>query len=491
MLSFLNNKDSLNENDNKHNKRPSMISFLSNKNNTESNEKTGRRGSLLTRLSVIILGKSDDKTSDNQNNKEEYRNSISNNTNIKKVDNRPFILAYLGKYSELNDLLKSNEALINLKYNIITTKRKYKTSFMRPPNTTNNIKNAMTEYLNEAMNISLDHHYLLSECFSNSSLLHYACLNNQIQIVNLLLSYNINTNIVNNSNKEADFFTESDDIQTIIWTHKQKSMNTIQKGVVVNNNTSLNNQTEITDTNNKRNSKKKSSIRDNSISNPLDRKTRQSIGRDNINQMTTLLANLATTNSSSSNTIDSNSEKIIIDNTEDKINHKIITNKASKRDSKRDHITDEDREIISRIPYNIRDEPIVTTVATIKSYVDESKIQTFDNANRNMSDVIDKMIDTNSNVISKVVKLKDNNRKMIKGRGISRMSILKVYNAMTTSDLPILLDKENITSAANIADTVKNNIKLSDNYEYQDIYPTSSSTITSKIITNREMVYQL
>jgi hypothetical protein len=93
---------------------------------------------------------------------------------------------------------KINEPIKFLPYQLISQYERRDPRYKPPPSLPILVKDAIdTAIDNGVMQLSLDQRWILSRMFSNSTLLHYACLSNQVDIVKLLLENGADKLILN------------------------------------------------------------------------------------------------------------------------------------------------------------------------------------------------------------------------------------------------------------------------------------------------------
>lgn len=128
----------------------------------------------------------------------------------------PILLAYFGDFSGLIEVLCNDASIVNKQFKISDIFNNPKShsvsnrSLIRssiPPHNANIVRSSFKSYLKypDATPTPTVRH-IINNILESSTLLHYACLNDQFHIVRLLLEHGANPNIVNKGGKGPEFY---------------------------------------------------------------------------------------------------------------------------------------------------------------------------------------------------------------------------------------------------------------------------------------------
>lgn len=138
----------------------------------------------------------------------------------------PNKLAFNGNIHELQVLIMINPILLNQTYDTFITSSneminslyevKYLDFKRRLPHTPNVIRFILKKIYSRLNKLSIEDKYLIWNEFNDCSLLHYAVVGNQYETVKRLLQLQINLNIMNNSQRIAEFYALTDDMRQLL-----------------------------------------------------------------------------------------------------------------------------------------------------------------------------------------------------------------------------------------------------------------------------------
>ena len=142
---------------------------------------------------------------------------------------------------------KVNDPIKFLPYQLISQYERRDPKYKPPPSLPILVKDSIDTALdNGVMQLSLDQRWILSRMFNNSTLLHYACLANQADIVKLLLQNGADKTILNDSKNHAAHYCSNSSIISMIdvslkvppppkklsYTAKQVDTDSVRKGLI-------------------------------------------------------------------------------------------------------------------------------------------------------------------------------------------------------------------------------------------------------------------
>jgi hypothetical protein len=139
----------------------------------------------------------------------------------------PFILAYEGRFDELKAAIQENPYIVEEAYNyngntpLLSRQEESDELFIPPPLVPKNVRAALA--IGDVRRMSREDRWVLSKGFDESSLLHYACAGNRLQIVKYLIEHaGADRHAVNINQKPAEYYTDSDAILEYIWSRDRQ-----------------------------------------------------------------------------------------------------------------------------------------------------------------------------------------------------------------------------------------------------------------------------
>lgn len=132
-----------------------------------------------------------------------------------------------GDFLRVSDLLTKNPSLLNQTYNfsdkpLLSEAEDNDATYLPPPQIPKTIKAALNVI--DPSRMTRDQRWLIQNSFGRSSLLHYACAGDRIEVVKYLLDLGIDVSLTNDSKKPAEFYTISDEIKELIVSEKRRLM---------------------------------------------------------------------------------------------------------------------------------------------------------------------------------------------------------------------------------------------------------------------------
>lgn len=139
----------------------------------------------------------------------------------------PHILAYEGRFEELKAAIQENPYIVDEAYNyngntpLLSRQEENDELFIPPPLVPKNVRAALA--IGDVRRMSREDRWVLAKGFDESSLLHYACAGNRLQIVKYLIEHaGADRHAVNINQKPAEYYTDSDAILEYIWSRDRQ-----------------------------------------------------------------------------------------------------------------------------------------------------------------------------------------------------------------------------------------------------------------------------
>lgn len=125
--------------------------------------------------------------------------------------------AFNGNIGKIERAISRNENIVNQYFayseaSLLTDEEQRNEHYIPPPALPKLIRLTLKK---PVQTMTLDQRWLLSNAFADSTLLHYACAGDQLEVVKLLLQSGADWTLVNASNKTADTYTQSDAIREL------------------------------------------------------------------------------------------------------------------------------------------------------------------------------------------------------------------------------------------------------------------------------------
>jgi hypothetical protein len=137
------------------------------------------------------------------------------------------LLAFGGDVQELKKvltaLLARDPDSVNARYDFFPgALEPLPESFQQPALVPSRIRSALA--VGDAARMTLEQRWLLKYGFSDSTLLHYACAGDQLEVVDLLLGYGAAKDAMNVAGRYPEYYTFDDGIQNLLWSSKATSV---------------------------------------------------------------------------------------------------------------------------------------------------------------------------------------------------------------------------------------------------------------------------
>eukprot|EP01040_Poterioochromonas_malhamensis_P014587 gene14587-16162_t len=137
------------------------------------------------------------------------------------------IACFKGNFLRITDLISKDPSLVNRVYNLndgplLSSGEADDPSYLPPHQVPKTIRAAVASAVNNLQAINRDQKWLIDNSFQHSSLLHFACVSDQREVVLYLLDQNIDVNLRNDAQKTAEFYTISDEIKELIISERKR-----------------------------------------------------------------------------------------------------------------------------------------------------------------------------------------------------------------------------------------------------------------------------
>lgn len=143
------------------------------------------------------------------------------------INHDPVHIACLkGNFLRVSDVISLDKSVLNRKfdfcdYDLLSVDEQDDSTYLPPPQIPKTIRAALQTV--DVSRMNRDQRWLIHNSFRQSSLLHYACAGDQVEIVKYLLMEGADANVVNEALRPPEFYAMNDEIRELLLTAKRKN----------------------------------------------------------------------------------------------------------------------------------------------------------------------------------------------------------------------------------------------------------------------------